>query len=159
MHSAVLSLFLNLPTILGKEYKLWSSSFLPSLLSFQVQTFSSALCFQKLNLCSSVRTRNQVSLPHKTRGKTAYTSLLSNACYMSHPPHASSIDYLSNIWWWLQIMNLLITKFSPVTSSLSVQIFFSAPILYYNLDKLCWEYCMDISQILMNELWYWTEWS
>jgi hypothetical protein len=97
MHSAVLSPFMNLPTILGKEYKIWSSSFLMSLLPLQVQTFSSALCFQKLNLCSSVRTRNQVSLPHKTTGKTAYASLLSNVCYMSHPPHASLIDYLSNI--------------------------------------------------------------
>lgn len=94
MHSAVQSSFLNLPTILGKENKIWSSSFLLALLPFQVQMFSSALCFQKLDPCSSVRTTNQVSFPHKTTGKTAYTSLFFNACYISHPPHASSVIIL-----------------------------------------------------------------
>jgi hypothetical protein len=47
-------------------------------------------------------------------------SLLSHAQHMSHPPHSPWLDLPSDIWWWVQIIKLLIVQIppSPVTSSL-----------------------------------------
>jgi hypothetical protein len=40
-------------------------------------------------------------------------SRTSHACYMLLPSNPRWFDHLSNIWWWVQTMQLLIMQFSP----------------------------------------------
>jgi len=43
--------------------------------------------------------------PHQN---PVYTSPLPHTCYMPRPSHASRFDHLNNIWWGVQIINVLI---------------------------------------------------
>jgi len=51
-----------------------------------------------------------VRFPHQN---PVYTSPRPHVCYTSHPSRYSWFIHL-NIWYWVQIMKLLITQFSPV---------------------------------------------
>ena len=43
-------------------------------------------------------------------------SPLPHTCYMSHPYHSSWFDHLNSIWWEVQIIKILIMKFTPLPS-------------------------------------------
>jgi len=49
--------------------------------------------------------------PHQN---SVCTSPLPGMCYMPCQSHPSWVDHPNNIWWGLQIIKLLITKFSPL---------------------------------------------
>jgi hypothetical protein len=60
-----------------------------------------------LILSSTVKS-SECSLSFDFPTETIYTSLLSHACHMSHPPHSSRFDLTNDIWRWIQVMKLLI---------------------------------------------------
>jgi len=72
---------LTTQTVLGKEYKSWSSplwNFLQSPVTYSLDpnVFPSSLLSNTLNLCDSLSLRDQVSYPYKTTSKTVVTFIL-----------------------------------------------------------------------------------
>jgi hypothetical protein len=57
----------------------------------------------KWSLCFRFSHQNPVS-----------TSPLPHKCYMPCPSHSSRFNHPNNIWWRVQIINLLIMQFSPL---------------------------------------------
>ena len=65
----------------------------------------------------SPKWRLSLRFPHQS----LYTPILSaHTCYMPRPSHASRIHYPKNIWWGVQIIKLLIMRFSPFPCCLSL---------------------------------------
>jgi hypothetical protein len=78
------------------------------------------------NVCASVSLRSILisschihlsllsgHIPSGFPTKTLYTSPISHACHMAHPPHSPWFCLPNDIWWWVQIMKLPIMQFSP----------------------------------------------
>jgi hypothetical protein len=59
---------------------------------------------------------------------------LSHPCYMPHPSRPFRLDHLNNIWWSVQVMNLLIMQCSPATSSVSILNILLGTLFSYTLN-------------------------